>query len=68
MSVLVQDRVVIAPPYHELSVLVEEAARDVREDMIAASEEPLTTLSTRESCTSVQSEFAKQYERLVWHL
>ena len=58
MSVLVQDRVVIAPPYHELSVHVEQAARNVR-DGTGVCEWRAPSLSRRESCTAVQREFEK---------
>ena len=65
MSLIVEGRVVIAPPTDELSPLVELAANDIRDDVRSATEEPLTTLSARESCNNVQQEFNRYYEKLV---
>ncbi|KAJ8058616.1 hypothetical protein OCU04_012793 [Sclerotinia nivalis] len=65
MAAILEARLVISSPTQEILNLINIAAMDIRNDVNAATEVPLTALPPRESCKEIQREFRNIHQRLV---
>ncbi len=52
----------------KIRLQISPVAIDIGDEVLSATEEPLTKLSPRESCIDVQKQFKLSYQGLVWYL